>query len=316
MNILLIGGTGHIGSNLLLVLAARGHQVTTIVRSQSRWKLPTTDINVVESDDVLPDPSLLPASLDWVIDAAAPYPLALFVPEETFDAAEQRTDGLLSLAHGYDAGFCYVSSFVTLPSRFSLHTAFKRRSSPYYVLKRRLESKVTAAMKRGRKGLVINPGACLGPGDRRPYQECVLARLANDDLPATTGKLTCVVDVRDVAREALDLLERGGASKPVPMLGHLISAGELAARVARITGAVAPADLKIPGPLLTAGAMAIETAATTLSLETPINALALMLMTERVDHIDPGSFRPLTPLDKTIRDSLAWYRQATLNRQA
>ena len=86
--------------------------------------------------------------------------LGVFVGGFTFEAAEARTAHMLAFARQNDLAFGYVSSFITLaPHRVTLFSRFKRRTSPYYVLKQRLESMVLRAMARGQPGLVVNPAA-------------------------------------------------------------------------------------------------------------------------------------------------------------
>jgi len=48
------GGTGYIGSRLIPILAARGHQVTAIVRPESEKKIPR-DVSIVAADPLKED---------------------------------------------------------------------------------------------------------------------------------------------------------------------------------------------------------------------------------------------------------------------
>ena len=80
---LVLGATGHVGQAIVRALIARGHPVTATTRRTRPPSLAHLAADIATGD--ADDPNQLDrwvAGHDWVVDAAAPHPLNVFVPDE------------------------------------------------------------------------------------------------------------------------------------------------------------------------------------------------------------------------------------------
>ena len=128
-----------------------------------------------------------------------------------------------------------------------------------------------------------------------------------DTFPIAGQREVSIVDVRDVAKATVNLMETGGRANPVPMLGHNIAINGLFEEVGKLVSIEEPLAVNVPDSMMSVGASVLEAAGKSLNLSVP-SALTVLLMTEDVADCPRGSVLPVTPLETTLLDSIAWYR--------
>ena len=320
---LVLGATGHLGNAITRELLQHGWRVTAATRQTQPPGLAALDVEIVNGD--VDHPGRLAAWVpghEWVIDAAAPYPLSLFgisAPGEsaTLDRARRRMDTLLNCVGQEGAALGHVSSYTTLPRPESEGTlvAFearvRRRAHPYFAVKATMEAMVLDAARGGLRAAVVNPTACLGPWDRRPRTQCVVPLLVTGQLPVMMDRTINVIDVRDVAIALRAALEKRRFGLPLPLAGHDCRTDVLATLVCTLAGASAP-RLRLPTRWLVAGALCAEAGWALLGRPSPLPAIAPLLVLDAYPMPPGAEQRALgvipRPLEETLRDAIGWYR--------
>ncbi|HEY2256133.1 MAG TPA: NAD-dependent epimerase/dehydratase family protein [Variovorax sp.] len=320
---LVLGATGHLGNAITRDLLAQGWHVTAATRQQRPGALAALGVEIVHGD--ADQPGRLAAWIpghEWVIDAAAPYPLHLFGglasgEAATLEQARRRMAALLEGVARSGATLGHVSSYTTLPrprgegALAACETLIRRRIHPYFALKSELEAMVLEAARAGLRAVVVNPTACLGPWDRRPRAQCVVPLLVTGQVPAMMARTLNVIDVRDVAAGLRAALEQRHFGVPLALAGHDCRTDWLAARVCALAGATAP-RLRVPGRLVAVGALCAEAGWALLGRPSPMPAIGPLLVLDGYP-MSPGAgqrslgVRP-RPLDETLRDAIDWYR--------
>ncbi|HZP45822.1 MAG TPA: NAD-dependent epimerase/dehydratase family protein [Candidatus Binataceae bacterium] len=320
MKVLVLGVSGHVGNAIARALLDHGHQVTGVNRSRRRaFNLKNLAIRRLIGDIPTAPLDRWMRGHDLVIDAAAPYPLALSSSSadtaRLVEAATRRTHALLRAAQRQSIPLIYISSFVTLGQlRYGLDRVLSqviRWLHPYFAVKTRIEQLLIAARRRRQDLAIVNLTGCLGPWDCKAPARCFVPALLNGKLPASTDQMLNVIDVRDVALNLIGLLNADLPPAPLALVGHNISNDMLFRWICEIGGAKPP-------PLVTPTAAGIlatyftEAAATRLGLAPPLPALIAMLtylhgfMTPSPSQIDLGI--KLRPLSATLDDTVRWYR--------
>jgi dihydroflavonol-4-reductase len=321
---LILGATGHIGNAIVRDLLGHRYRVTAVTRQRRPEALADLDIEIRCGDaDSHGQLAAWVRGHDFVIDAAAPYPLNLFVPtalaeRAPLDYARRRMANLLNAVSREGATLGYVSSFTTLPRPGSegmfaaIETRARRRVHPYFIVKTTMEGMVLEATRGGLRAAILNPTACIGPWDRRRRELCVVPMLITAQVPAIVARVVNVIDVRDVAAAVRAALEQRRFAVPILLAGHDSRTDVLAARVCHLAGAPAP-RLQVSARLAAGGALWAEAAWAFFGHPSPLPAIGLLLILDSYPMQPSVEQRALgalpRPLDDTLRDSIAWYRR-------
>ncbi len=258
---LVTGGTGLLGSHLLLDLALAGERVRAIYRDQRStartrrvfgYYLDSPDpvfsrIEWVKAD--LLDRGALEDALEGVTVVYHCAAMVSFDPcqrEELIRVNVGGTENLVDLSvENRIKKFCHVSSIATLgrPGDGGLMTEESywipsNRNSAYSISKYGAEREVWRGMEEGLEAVIINPSVILGPGFWETGS--ALFRLIGHGFPFYPAGSNGFVDVRDVSR-AMIALAVGSFSRQ----RFLCSAGNLTYRelftlIARAVGRPAP----------------------------------------------------------------------------
>ena len=304
MKIVVLGATGQLGGNLTRALCNAGHEVVSLCRAHNQHRLAGLDTELVIHEQPTTILCEQMADTDWVVDAAAPYPLDLFIKPDAYRDAEIRTRNIIRDCVSGNAGLCYISSYVTLAGdSMGLLQRLKHRSSPYFVLKTRLEKIVCEHPNL--KRIVVNPGAVLGPGDLKPIDQSLIGSLLANAIPLAHDTPINIIDARDLASMLVALMQANENFGPAPIAGHTVLVSELIHLVGQIANIEPPRALDLPDPLINIGAAMLETAATATNLSSPAPALLAWLMTEGLNTELAVSPDDLRPLSHTIKDCVA-----------
>jgi nucleoside-diphosphate-sugar epimerase len=320
---LVLGATGHIGNAIARDLLDHGYRVTAATRQQRPEALADLAVEIVRGDADRPGQiAAWVRGHDLVIDAAAPYPLNVFVaaapPERApLEYARRRMGTLLDAVSRHDAALGYVSAFTTLPRPDSegilaaIEARARRLVHPYFIVKATMEEMVLEAARSGVRAAIFNPTACIGPWDRRPRELCVVPLLMTGQVPAIVARVVNVIDVRDVAAAVRAALERHRFGAPIPLAGHNSRTDALATRVCNLAGVPAP-RLHVSARLAAGAALWGEAAWAFVGRPSPLPTIVLLLILDGYPMRPSAEQRALgampRPLDETLRDSIAWYR--------
>jgi len=265
VKILVTGGTGFLGKELVQRLMKEGHQLRLLAR-----KKPTglTDGAEWRAGDLTDGASLKAA----VKDVEAVYHLAgrvSFSPEDSHEMFALHVEGTRRLMDALKdvplKRFVLASTSGTTAVSKEERVATEADEAPitvigrwpYYASKLYEEQLVLASCrKRGTPLVILNPSLLLGPGDERLSSGWVVAKFLSRDIPAMPNGGISFVDVRDAAQAFVQALTRGDLYGK-HLMGVNMSFTEFFARLERITGIPAP-RMKLPSRLNVLGGQALE----------------------------------------------------------
>ena len=226
--ILVTGGTGLLGSHLLLDLAKSGKSVRAIKRSTSD----TAMVRKVFSYYV-PNPDALLSQIEWVdadlLDFGAigealegitevfhAGAIVSFYPKDHKAMLRVNIEGTANLVNmsleKKIAKFCYVSSVATLGradnnglSDEETYWVPSKKNSVYGISKYGAEREVWRGMEEGLNAVIVNPSVIVGPGFWNDNSG--LFRLVWQGLKYYTRGVNGYVDARDVSRAMTALMD-------------------------------------------------------------------------------------------------------------
>ena len=236
---LVIGGAGFLGSCIVRELLHRS--VETVIFSRS---LPVDGLaDAFGGCEIVcgscSDSDALRKAVkncDVVFHVGAYYPLYSVdrISQERRALAELRTV-LDAVLRGGVERFLFTSSPMVLADD---PTAFAR--SAYNSIKRQLHDEVVQWVDRGLPGIIVIPGACFGPGDRKPTTGRLILEIARGRLPFVVDGRMNAVDCRDVAHAQVNIAERCSAGSCYELGGWNCTITEFARVVAQLAGAPPP----------------------------------------------------------------------------
>jgi dihydroflavonol-4-reductase len=321
MKILVTGASGHVGSNLVRELVARGEQVRALVHV-NRHTVGALDIETVSGD--VCNPASLYRAFDG-IDTV--YHLAACLSLTTGNWREMEPVNIVGTRNVIDA--CLKTGVKRLVHFSSIHALVSHANDgvidessglmevsdwpPYGMSKASGEKEVRLAIERGLDAVIVRPTAVLGPFDFQPsFFGEVLILLARGKLPGLVKGGFDWVDVRDVVAGAITAAQKAPAGSDYLLSGHWASFKELAAITSRISGISAPSFMC---PLWLAGVGApFVTAYDRICGRRPLYtsfAIKTLKTSPRVSHEKAArelGYSPRT-LAESVRDTLEWFHQ-------
>lgn len=314
MNVLVLGGSGHVGAAVTRELLARGHAVTATGRRPCPPALEGLPVAYRRGDDRREGTlSRWAEDADLIFDAASPYPLEAFAGTDgVVEGVRRRTRELLAAARDTPLG-C-VGSFVTRvapvrgPSGWAAGAG--RLLHPYFRAKEAIDELLLEAAASGAPVAIVHPATCLGPWDSRPATEALLPRLVRGELPFVAADRVGIVDVRDVAAALIRAVERERFGRPHLLVGHRVEVAEIARRACVLAG-VRPPAFRLPAAWTVGPAWWLEAALAVWGRPSPSPALVPLLVSAQAGlpaHGDEAALGiELRGLDETLADAMAWY---------
>ena len=314
---LITGATGFIGSHLVRLLVARGHEVAVLLRPRTPLG-ELGDLPVAVSRADVRDRRAVRRALKGTehlfhlagttnLGAAREVVFALNVEGSRIVLEEALRAGV--------ARIVYTSSVAAVgpaaPGRVADETNIwdaGRYAIPYVDSKHEAEMIVLRLIARGLPAVIVNPTHVLGPGDPGRSSTTIVRRFLRRQIPAYVDGTLNVVGVQDVARGHVLAAERGAVGERYILGNRNFTLDRLFADLGRLSG-VQPPQIKLP----LAAALALTTAGQRiggLSLPTPAEVRAASLhwaFTSAKARRELG-WRP-SPHEDSLEETIAFYRE-------
>ena len=260
--ILVTGGTGLVGSHLLVNLIERGEKVRAIYRSQHRLEAVKDIFKLyVENPDSIYDqiewvtadvndlPSLEVAfkGISQVYHSAA---YISFDPKHFYKLKKVNIKGTanmvnVSLAHGIDK-FCFVSSIAALGETTDgslineeIFWDPEAENNVYAMSKYGAEMEVWRGTQEGLKAVIVNPAVIVGTGARGSGSGSFIRMASKGSKYYTPGGLA-IVDVRDVVDAMIGLMQSDISNQQYILAGKNMLQREFFEKTAKRFGVAPP----------------------------------------------------------------------------
>ena len=296
MRLAITGGTGFVGSHLIDVAVAAGHEVMALTR---RDQEPRERVTWVAGD------LHSPAALERIVDGADAviHAAGLITAKGAAAFEKANVDGTLTMLAAATAGgvrrFVHVSSLAAREPKLSLYGASKARS----------EELVHGS---GLDWAIVRPPAVYGPGDRETLELFRMAKLGLMLMPPT-GRVS-VIHADDLARLLIALASEEAPSNFLIEPDDGRHGGWTHRQFARALGdavGTRPAILSSPGILLRAAARAdqlLRRDKAKLTVDRAAYFSHRNWVVEPKRAAPPDLWRPVIDTPQGLRATAQWYR--------
>ena len=322
MKTLLTGASGFLGSAVLRLLVAEGHDVRLLLRNASdRRNINGIEAEIVEGD--LSDRDSLKTavtSCDYLIHVAADYRLWIPDPENMYRTNVDGTRMLMQLAQ--EAGvrkIVYTSSVATLgihadhtPANEESPVSLDDMIGHYKRSKFLAEEEVKKLVRESNlPATIVNPSTPIGPRDIKPTPTGrIIVDCVNGKIPAYVDTGLNIVHVDDVARGHLLALEKGEIGERYILGGEDMPLKEILSCICKITGQKPP-GISLPHNLVIPFAWIVERWAAISGIE-PLATVDGIRMAKK--HMFFSSRKAVTQLgyssrsaSEAISDAVNWF---------
>ncbi len=323
-----IGGTGFLGSNLVMALLEAGHTPVVVARRPDRIArvLPGIDVEGRRGD--LTDlPSLLSAleGCDVIHSVAALWKQIYYSPNPDLLEAAIRTNvggTLTALRAAHEVGARRVVVTSSAGTRYQAGGALANEDSPptdpniiddAYIRSKVLEEAAVAAFAReaGLDVVSILPGGMIGPRDAgpTPLGHAVVQYLNGRAFLMIKGTMP-IVDVRDVARAHVAAMERGTPGRSYLVVSMTLPVREFYNILTRLTRLPGP-RVFLPPSMTMPMAYLVEVFAQVTHIDTPFtrNSARHAFLGQKYDcsRVQQELGIKFTPIESSICDTVVWY---------
>lgn len=263
--ILVTGGSGHLGSNLVHRLIAEGERPRVLVHREDR-AFHGLDVERVEGD--LLDWASVRRAVDGctkVFHCAARVSTAMRGARETYQVNVGGTRNVLSAARSCGVERVVVTGSLSAighvkgrPSREEDPFNPFEKNTPYAVSKHHVERECAAAAAKGLDVVIAVSTAIVGPHDYKP------SRMGQLLVDFSTGRLSAYVAggfefvcARDIVEGHLLAMERGKAGRKYLFSSGFRTVDQMMRIYSEVTGVPAP-RLRVPFPVMAAAAALVD----------------------------------------------------------
>jgi len=314
MRVLVTGGSGFVGRNLVHLLHSEGNEVTVLHRSSSRLVGLPDDIQFWTGDVTRPETlEGCCEGIDWVFHVAGDVTWGKFLKK---DMIAINVDGARHMAQeALKSGvkrFIHTSSAaaIGLPSTEPADESFPFNGDElnveYAIAKRKGEEAVLSLVDQGLPAVVVNPTVIIGV---RTYQPTFVRTILSSPLLASPHGGLNVSDVEDVARGHLLAAERGKIGERYILGGTNLPLAEFMERVHQVAGKKKKA-LRIPSLWVKAFAICGETVSLLTRKDPPFAWDLAKLAGRNIYYSSKKAIQELeyeiTPLDQTVSKTIEW----------
>ncbi|HSE06478.1 MAG TPA: hopanoid-associated sugar epimerase [Methylomirabilota bacterium] len=321
MNVLVTGGTGFVGANLVRELLADGHSVRVLARSGGdRRALEGCPVDIVEGD-LLDVASLRTAVVGarHVYHTAADY--RLWAPDlrVLYRANVDGTRHLLAAAAEAGAERIVYTSTVGAvgipedgaPGDETTPVSLSDMVGAYKTSKFLAERVADEWAARGAPVVIVNPSAPIGPWDVRPTPTGqMIVDFLNGKMIGSVETGLNVVHVRDVARGHILAAQKGRVGERY-ILGHRnLSLLEIFRMLSALSGVPAP-RFRVPYAVAWMAAAAMEGLSRLTRRPPAVPLTAVRMARKRMFFSADKAIRelglPQTPAETALKDAIDWF---------
>lgn len=321
MKAFLLGATGLIGNHTARELLKNGYQVKALVRRKSKIELlQGLNLEVFEGD--IRDKETLIEGMkgcDFTVHCAGYYPrFSIKGDEEIKNALNEIRNVMDSCLISGVKKILYVSSIGTIwkgedgIGREEISFDFRKIKGLYHRIKFLMEEEVKKYSENELEVFIVNPTLCVGEFETKPIQFCLIPRIIKILPFYTNGKMNAV-DVKDVAKGIILVLEKGKALESYILGGENLTIKEFFIKISKIAKAPSPL-IKIPLFFALSGAYLSEFFSYYIFKKNPSIPLSGVQMakysffvtTEKAEK--ELGFKP-SPIENAIERAIDWFRK-------
>ena len=329
--ILVTGGTGLLGSHLLLDLLKKGKEIRAIKRPASNiamvrkifsYYTPGPDelagkIRWVDAD--LMDFGAIEDAMEGITEIYHAGAVVSFYPKDHQSMLRVNIEGTANLVNQAIANkvakFCYVSSVATLGrtenkelSTEETYWVPSKKNSVYGISKYGAEREIWRGMEEGLNAVIINPSVILGPGFWQDNSG--LFRLVYEGLKYYTRGTNGYVDVRDICIAMIDLMDGNHFGERFVCSAENRSYQDFFGLIAKHMGKPAP-SVNVP-PAMTSVAWRVEAVRSFLTGSVPevtreMAATTSQLYSYSSDKLCKTLNFAFRPVEESVREISALY---------
>lgn len=324
MKVLVTGGTGLLGNNILRQLHDAGHETIALVREQPdepvfrgiRTELAVGDL----SDDAVIDDAVSRA--DAVIHSAGLIHIGWTRLAESMKVNRDGSRMIGEACLRHDRKLVQVGTVNTLAIASAgtqsdettpLDFAGGQVPCSYVQSKRAGVEEVRRLVSEGLRATMVHPAFMLGPWDWKPSSGRMILEVGKKWRPLCPRGVNSVCDCRDVAAATIAAIDEGADDgRDYILAGHNVSYLQLWREIAKRTGVRGPLMRAGPAQLAIAGRAGDGYAKLT-GRETEINSAAIRIANQ-VHAYDSSRAKAelgyqIRPFEETLDDAIAWLDQ-------
>ena len=322
MKVMITGATGFVGYHTALALLDAGHEVSLLVRSESKMRqlFGPDRIRYFTVGDITDAGQVREAmaGCDAVVHSAAMVSTRAADAGLVYRTNVEGTSTVIGTAVKLGLGpVVHVSSVTAL---YDPNAAVLDENSPpgkgatgYGRSKVACERYVRRLQAEGAPVSITYPATVIGPDDPGLTEAHVGLRTYLAQFVPLMPSGNQYVDVRDIARVHLRLLERGGPSGRFVLGGHYVPWVELGGLLQGITGRK-PLALPLNAGLMRLAGRLCDRLGDMVNLDLPLTAEGISYATHWVPMDSSGAERALgfrfRPVEESFRDAIAWLCRA------
>lgn len=324
MKVLVTGGAGFIGGNLVRLLLAKGYDVRCLVRRQSsQQNLRGLDVEIAYGDICDPDSlGSIFKGVDRLYHAAAYYQLWDPDPHKFYDINVKGTENILEAARRAGVSKTVYTSTVgavkypddpeypskenDFPSKKDLHNDYKRS-------KFQAEAVAMRYAEEGFPVVVVNPSAPVGPFDVKPTPTGkIILDFLKGKIPAYVHTGLNIVDVEDVVQGHWLAMEKGVAGERYILGNKNMTLKAIYGVLATLTKRHPPA-FRVPYSLALTLAYGSEGIAG-LTGKRPRVPIGAVRMAKKFMYFDSSKAvrelgLPQSPVEQAFQRAVSWFRE-------
>lgn len=254
----LTGSTGLLGSHMLVHLFKKQKKIRCLIRESASLKqiemvckFYQQDFEAIKSgvDWIIGDTMDFVSLLENLENVSEVYHCAAIVSFNNADNPKMLQTNVQGTANMVDAAlanhvdkFCFVSSIASLgkstDSTAITETTQRKiegKYSGYSESKFRSELEIWRGIAEGLKAVIVNPGVILGVGDL-DKGSMLLFKNGMKGMPFYTKATTGYVDVRDVCRCSIELMEKNVINERFILVSENVHNGHIFGSIAKVFG--------------------------------------------------------------------------------